>query len=44
LGDEFVAVITSIAARIYEHRTSKCRAERIRACVEYVIHSASEVA
>lgn len=43
LVDDFVAVITSMAARISRHRTSKRRAERIRACVEQVMqHSDSE--
>jgi predicted site-specific integrase-resolvase len=39
LVDDFVAVITSMAARIYGQRNSKRRAERIRACVEHVMHS-----
>jgi predicted site-specific integrase-resolvase len=34
LGDDFVAVITSMAARIHGHRNSRRRAERIKACVE----------
>jgi putative resolvase len=34
-----VAIITSMAARLYGRRTSKRRAERIRACVEQVMHS-----
>lgn len=38
LVDDFVAVITSMAARIYGRRNSKRRAERIRACVEHVMH------
>jgi putative resolvase len=37
LGDDCVAVITSMAARIYGQRTSKRKAERIRACVEQVM-------
>ena len=37
LVDDFVAVITSMAARIYGQRTSKRKAERIRACVEQVM-------
>jgi hypothetical protein len=32
-----VAVITSMAARIYGHRNSRRRAERIKACVEHVM-------
>ena len=42
LMDDFVAVITSMAARIYGRRNSKRRAERIRACVEHVMQSDSE--
>lgn len=38
LVDDFVAVITSMAARNYGRRNSKRRAERIRACVEHVMH------
>jgi len=34
LVDDFVAVITSMAARIYGRRQSKRRAEKIKACVE----------
>jgi putative resolvase len=37
LVDDFVAVITSMAARIYGQRSSKRKAERIRACVEHVM-------
>jgi putative resolvase len=39
LVDDFGAVITSMAARIYGCRKSKRRAERLRACVEHVLHS-----
>ncbi len=39
LVDDFVAVLTSMAARIYGRRNSKRRAERIRACVEQVMQS-----
>jgi len=39
LVDDFVAVTTSMAARLYGRRTSKRRAERIRACVEHVMQS-----
>lgn len=46
LVDDFVAMITSIAARNYGRRNSKRRAERIRscvaACIEQVMHSESE--
>lgn len=34
LVDDFVAVITSMAARIYGKRNSKRRAERIKQCIE----------
>jgi predicted site-specific integrase-resolvase len=34
LVDDFMAVITSMASRIYGRRTSKRRAEKIKQCVE----------
>jgi len=34
LVDDFVSVITSMAARIYGRRQSKRRAEKIKQCVE----------
>jgi putative resolvase len=34
LMDDFIAVITSMASRIYGRRTSKRRAEKIKECVE----------
>ena len=37
LVDDFVAVITSMAARIYGRRNSKRRADQIKACVEQVM-------
>ncbi len=37
LIDDFVAVITSMAARIYGQRSSRQRAAKIRACVERVM-------
>jgi predicted site-specific integrase-resolvase len=37
LVDDFVAVITSMAARIYGGRESKRRAEKIKQCVEHVM-------
>jgi predicted site-specific integrase-resolvase len=40
--DDFVAVITSMAVRIYGGRNSKRRAQRIRACVEHVMQSQGE--
>jgi len=36
LVDDFVSLITSMAARIYGRRSSRQRSERIRACVEQV--------
>ncbi len=44
LVDDFVALITSMAARIYGRRTSRRRAEQIRQCVEatYSVTSADE--
>jgi putative resolvase len=37
LVDDFVAVITSMAARIYGRRQSKRRTEQIKHCVEHVM-------
>ena len=37
LVDDFVSVITSMAARIYGRRQSKRRAEKIKQCVEHVM-------
>jgi len=37
LVDDFIAVITSMASRIYGRRTSKRRAEKIKQCVESVM-------
>src|SRR5258708_1527576 len=42
LVDDFGGVITSMAARMYGRRNSTRRAERIRACVEHVIHNDGE--
>jgi len=42
LVDDFVSVITSMAARIYGRRQSKRRAEKIKACVESVMQSEDE--
>lgn len=38
LVDDFIAVITSMASRIYGRRHSKERAEKIKQCVEQVMH------
>ncbi len=42
LVDDFVAVITSMSARIYGRRQSKRRAEKIKQCVEQVMQSEEE--
>jgi putative resolvase len=42
LVDDFVSVITSMAARIYGRRQSKRRAEKIKHCVEQVMQQEKE--
>lgn len=42
LVDDFVSMITSMAACIYGRRQSKRRAEKIKACVEQVMRSEEE--
>ncbi|MFL5592122.1 MAG: IS607 family transposase [Ktedonobacteraceae bacterium] len=42
LLNDFVSIITSMAARIYGKRGSKRRAERIKQCVEQVMKSEDE--
>ncbi len=42
LVDDFIAVITSMASRIYGRRTSKRRAEKIKQCVEHTMKAADE--
>jgi putative resolvase len=42
LVEDFVSVITSMAARIYGRRQSKRRAEKIKVCVESVMRSEEE--
>jgi putative resolvase len=42
LVNDFVSIITSIAARMYGRRGSKRRAERIKHCVEQVMKSEDE--
>src|SRR6266568_1044550 len=42
LVDDFIAVITSMASRIYGRRTSKRRAEKIKQCVEQVMQAEEE--
>ena len=37
LVDDFIAVITGMASRIYGRRTSKGRAEKIKRCVEHAM-------
>ena len=44
LVDDFLAVITSMASRIYGRRHSKERAAKIKACVEQVMQPTDEVA
>jgi len=39
LVDDFIAVITSMASRLYGRRTAKHRAEKIKQCVESVMKS-----
>ena len=43
LVDDFVAVITSMAARIYGRRNSRRRAAKIQACVEQVMQQEDPV-
>jgi putative resolvase len=42
LVDDFVSVITSMAARIYGQRSSRQKAAKIRACVERVMQEGDE--
>jgi predicted site-specific integrase-resolvase len=42
LGDDFVAAITSMAARIYGRRRAKRRAAQIQACVKQCIEQADK--
>lgn len=42
LVDDFIAVITSMASRIYGRRTSKWRADKIKHCVEQVMKQEDE--
>ena len=42
LVNDFVSIITSLAARLYGRRGSKRRAERIKQCVEQVMTSEDE--
>lgn len=42
LVDDFVSLITSMAARIYGRRQSKRRAEKMKQCVESVMQSEDE--
>jgi predicted site-specific integrase-resolvase len=43
LLDDFVAVITSMAARIYGRRNAKRRAAQIQACVKRCVEQAEVV-
>ncbi len=42
LVDDFIAIITSMASRIYGRRHAKARAEKIKACVEQVMGASGE--
>ncbi len=42
LVDDFVSVITSMAARIYGRRNSKRRAEQVKKCIEQVMEKPDE--
>ncbi len=42
LVNNFVSIITSMAARIYGRRGSKRRAEQIKQCVEQVMQAEDE--
>jgi len=42
LVDDFVAVITSMAARIYGQRNSRRRAEQIKACIEHTMQQSED--
>lgn len=42
LVDDFIAVITRMASRIYGRRPSKRRAEKIKACVEQAMKAEEE--
>jgi putative resolvase len=44
LVDDFVAIITSLAARLYGRRNAKRRAEQIQACVKRCVEQAEQVA
>jgi predicted site-specific integrase-resolvase len=39
LVDDFVAVVTSMAARIYGRRNSKRRAQQVKACIDRVMRN-----
>jgi putative resolvase len=39
LEEDFVAVITSMAARIYGRRNSRQRAEQVKTCIEHALRS-----
>lgn len=42
LVDDFVAVMTSMAARIYGQRNSRRRAEQIKACIEHAMQQSED--
>jgi predicted site-specific integrase-resolvase len=39
LVDDFVAVVSSMAARIYGRRNSRRRAQQVRACIEHIMRN-----
>jgi len=42
LVEDFVAVITSMAARLYGRRNSRQRAEQVKACIEHALRSEAD--
>jgi len=42
LVEDFVAVITSMAARLYGRRNSRRRAEQVKACIEHALRSEAD--
>jgi putative resolvase len=42
LVDDFMAVITSMAAHLYGRRNSKRRAEQVKACIEHVMQNEAD--
>ena len=42
LVEDFVAVITSMAARLYGRRNSRQRAEQVKVCIEHAMRSEAD--